>query len=144
MRRFRTWKSSRPHGTRLSGLCWCLDKFNTIECLYVLRMRCRIAGISCSAPAGGELSRFVARVTKVAKVCSMMAVKISLFWRNLARRKKSQPATEMKYTVDWSAPERADHLENNYGARADLTDVVTSEEGLGAAEQLRPPLRKVI
>jgi hypothetical protein len=74
----------------------------------------------------------------------MMAVKISLFWRNLARRKKSQPAAGRKYAVDWSAPERADHLENNYGARADLTDVVTSEEGRGAAEQLRPPFRKVI
>jgi hypothetical protein len=51
--------------------------------LYDLRMRCKITGISCSAPAGGELSRFVASVTRVPNVCSMTAVKISLFWRNL-------------------------------------------------------------
>jgi hypothetical protein len=43
-----------------------------------------------------------------------------------------------------SAPERADHLEHDHGARADLMDVVASEESLGALKQLRPPLREVI
>lgn len=43
-----------------------------------------------------------------------------------------------------SAPERADHLEYDYGARADLMDVVASKEGLGTVKQLRPLLRKVI
>jgi hypothetical protein len=74
----------------------------------------------------------------------MTAVKISLFWRNLARRKKSQLAAGSKYAEERSAPERADHLEHDYSARADFTDVVTSEEGLGALKQLRPPLREVI
>lgn len=37
-----------------------------------------------------------------------------------------------------------DHLEHDYGARADLMDVVASKEGLGAVKQLRPPLREVI
>jgi hypothetical protein len=45
---------------------------------------CRIAGISCSAPAGGELSRFVASVTRMPNVCSMTPVKMSVFWRNLS------------------------------------------------------------
>jgi hypothetical protein len=43
-----------------------------------------------------------------------------------------------------SAPECADHLEHDYCARADLTDVIASEEGLGAVKQFRPPLREVI
>jgi hypothetical protein len=42
------------------------------------------------------------------------------------------------------APERADHLEHDYSACADLTNVVASEEGLGAVKQPRPPLREVI
>ena len=51
-------------------------------------MMCKIAGISCSAPAGGELSKFVARVTKVPNVCSMTAVRMSDFWRNLSSRNR--------------------------------------------------------
>jgi hypothetical protein len=43
-----------------------------------------------------------------------------------------------------SAPERADHLEHDHCARADLANVVAREEGLGTVEQLGPPLRKVI
>jgi hypothetical protein len=43
-----------------------------------------------------------------------------------------------------SAPECADHLEHDYGARANLTDVNASEEGLGAVKQFRPSLREVI
>ena len=43
-----------------------------------------------------------------------------------------------------SAPERADHLEHDHCARADLANAVAGEEGLGTAEQLRPLLREVI
>jgi len=43
-----------------------------------------------------------------------------------------------------SAPECADHLEHDYGTRTDLTDVIASEEGLGAVKQFRPSLREII
>ena len=43
-----------------------------------------------------------------------------------------------------STLECADHLEYNYGAHADLTDVIVSEEGLGRVEQFRRPLREII
>ena len=43
-----------------------------------------------------------------------------------------------------SAPECADHLEHDYSARADLTDVIASKEGFGAVKQFRPSLREVI
>ena len=130
MRRFTTWKSSLPQGIRPSALCWYRDKFKTIECLYALSIKCKIAGMSCSAPGGGELSRLVARVTRVANVSSTMPFKTSLFWRNLSTGPES--ATEKTTRKrDRGVPKCADHLEDDDGARADLANVATGEERLG-------------
>ena len=53
-------------------------------------------------------------------------------------------AREGKERKRRGAPERADHLENDDDARADLADVVARKEGLGVVKQLRPSLREVI
>jgi hypothetical protein len=42
------------------------------------------------------------------------------------------------------APERADHLEHDHGARTDLADVAAREESRGTAEEFGPPFWIVI
>jgi hypothetical protein len=91
------------------------------------------------------LSRFVASVTRISNVCSMIICRTSFFWRNLATPTERQSRWRLRTRErGGDAPERADHLEHDYGAGADLANVVAGEEGFGAVEQLWPFVRKVI
>ena len=64
--------------------------------------------------------------------------------RSAERKVKSQLAIGRNHAKGENTPKCADHLEHDYGARTDLTNVTASEEGLGAVKQFRPFLREVI
>ena len=60
---------------------------------------------------------------------------LAILSESRATKRSEKSASYRKETCEGqSAPECADHLEYDYGARADLADVITSEEGLGAAK----------
>jgi len=70
-----------PQGTSDSGLCWCGERLTIIAVLYVLRIRCSMAGISWDAGWDGKvLNMSSAIVTSVGKRVAIMFGRTSAFW----------------------------------------------------------------
>jgi hypothetical protein len=119
-----TRNKSLPQGTSDSGLCWCGERLTIIAVLYVLRIRCSMAGISWDAGWDGEvLSMPSAIVARVGKRVAMIPGKTSAFWRNLRVYWSDMKDNTMKYV-----PERSDALKCGYNTSSYFPHISTSQE----------------
>jgi hypothetical protein len=113
-----------PQGTSDSGLCWCGKRLTIIAVLYVLRIRCSMAGISWDAGRDGKvLSMPSAIVTRVGKRVAIMFGRTSAFWRNLRVDRSDMEDNTIKHV-----PERSNALECGYNTSSYLSRISTPQE----------------